>query len=431
MKIYRRFCCIFAICVMTVLCAACHSNKKEVLSTGDVEGNITTEEAAEHEAASETTGTTETDTATTEAEIKTTEADTEISEEDSYVLKAEEIMSGMTLRDKICQMLFVNPESITGADCVTIAGETTEAALVKYPVGGIMYSKKNFISISQTTEMIANTQAYSDIDLFIAADEEGGVVNRLMSTLGTTYISSMYTYKDDGVDTAYNNALTIATDMSELGFNLDFAPVCDVWSNPENTVIGKRAYSDDFEQAAELISYAVDGFHAGNLMCTLKHFPGHGDTSEDSHYSAAYVNKTEEELLDEELLPFMSGIEAGADFVMVGHLIVPDMDDVPATLSEEIVTGLLREELGYDGIVITDSLIMSAVAESYTAEEVAVMAVKAGCDMLLEPTDIDATIEAIEEAVSTGELTEDRIDESVRRILIVKLKNGLNTDTPS
>lgn len=346
--------------------------------------------------------------------------------ENEYIDEIEEILGEMTLREKICQMLLVNPESITGVLAVTSAGETTRDALEEYPVGGIMFSKKNLVSTDQTTEMISNIQSYSNIDLFIAIDEEGGVVNRIMTALDTTYINSMYTYKDDGYDTAYNNALTIASDMAELGFNLDFAPVADVWSNPDNTVIGVRAYSDDFNEAAELISYAVKGFHDGNVMCTLKHFPGHGNTVEDSHYGTAYVYKTKEELSHEELLPFISGIEAGADFIMVGHLMIPDIDDVPATLSEEIITGMLREELGYDGIIITDSLEMSAIADCYTTKETAVLAIKAGNDMLLEPSDIDGTIAAIEEAVENGEITEERIDESVRRILSVKLNYGLS-----
>ena len=136
--------------------------------------------------------------------------------------------------------------------------------------------------------------------------QHGGVVNRLMDTVGTTYIGSMYYYKDDGDETAYENAYTIANDMSALGFNLDFAPVADVWSNPDNTVIGERAYSDDYAQAAELVGNAVKGFNDGGVMCTLKHFPGHGDTAEDSHYSSAYVHRTKEEIMADEMQPFTS-----------------------------------------------------------------------------------------------------------------------------
>lgn len=337
----------------------------------------------------------------------------------------EETLAGMSLHDKICQMMFVTPESITGMGVVTAAGETTRESLEKYPVGGIMYSAQNLESSEQVTEMIANSQEYSAIDLFIAADEEGGIVNRLMSTLGTTYIDSMYNYRYDGTDTAYNNAYTIASDMSSYGFNLDFAPVADVWSNPDNTVIGERAYSDDYSQAAELVGSAVAGFEAGGVLCTLKHFPGHGDTAQDSHYSSAYVTKTKDEIMSEEMLPFEAGVEAGADFVMVGHLIVPDIDELPATLSYKIGTEMLRNEIGFEGVVITDSLNMEAISDNYTAGEAAVMAVQAGMDMLLDSADVDAAIAALEDAVESGEITEDRINQSVRRILTAKEKAGI------
>lgn len=387
---------------------------KKTVTSGDTDEAVTTEEEKE----TGVSGINEEPVADEyEKETGTTE--------DIYMKQAEEIVSDMTLREKICQMLFVSPESITGVSAVTMSGDIMQAALVEYPVGGIMYSEKNFVSKSQTADMIADAQAYSRIDLFVSTDEEGGVVSRLMGTVGTTYVKSMYTYKDEGLQTAYDNAKTIAADMYELGFNLDFAPVADVWSNQSNTVIGKRAYSDDFESAAALISYAVKGFHDGNIMCTLKHFPGHGDTVEDSHYGNAYVNKGREQIECEELLPFISGIEADADFVMVGHITVSDIEDVPASFSKEIVTGMLRDELGFDGIIITDSLLMEAVADCYTVEDMAVLAIKAGNDMLLLPQDVDRTIEAITAAVENGEITEERIDESVTRILAAKLEYGL------
>jgi beta-N-acetylhexosaminidase len=213
--------------------------------------------------------------------------------------------------------------------------------------------------------------------------------------------------------------------MAAYGFNLDFAPVADVWSNPENTVIGKRAYSDNYEQAAELVGTAADGFHAGGVLCTLKHFPGHGDTAEDSHYSSAYVKKSLEELEKEEFLPFESGISHGADFVMVGHLIVPDVDEAPATLSKTFIEDILRGELGFQGIVITDALQMSALAGNYSSEEIAVRAVQAGNDMLLEPADFKTSVQALEQAVVSGTITEERIDQSVARILSCKLKAGI------
>ena len=280
-------------------------------------------------------------------------------------------------------------------------------------------------SKDQVKEMIDNSQSYSKVGLFISTDEEGGMVNRLMNTVGTTYIDSMYNYKDEGIQKAHDNAYTIASDMAALGFNMDFAPVADVWSNPDNTVIGERAYSDDYSQAAELVGSAVKGFEDGDIMCTLKHFPGHGDTAEDSHYSSAYVKRTKDEIMADEMQPFTAGIDAGAEFVMVGHLIVPDIDELPATLSYKITTEMLRNEMHFEGIAITDSLAMGSIADNYGVGESAVMSIKAGIDMLLDPTDIDTAIDAVVQAVESGDITEDRIDDSVRKILALKEKHGL------
>lgn len=337
----------------------------------------------------------------------------------------EKTLADMSLRDKVCQMMFVRPESITGIDVVTAAGDTTKSALEQYPVGGIVYFAQNMESKDQIKEMIDNSQSYSKVGLFISTDEEGGMVNRLMNTVGTTYIDSMYNYKDEGTQKAHDNAYTIASDMAALGFNMDFAPVADVWSNPDNTVIGERAYSDDYSQAAELVGSAVKGFEDGGVMCTLKHFPGHGDTAEDSHYSSAYVRRTKDEIMADEMQPFTAGIDAGAEFVMVGHLIVPDIDELPATLSYKITTEMLRNEMHFEGIAITDSLAMSSIADNYGVGESAVMSIKAGIDMLLDPTDIDTAIDAVVQAVESGGITEDRIDDSVRKILALKEKHGL------
>ena len=359
---------------------------------------------------------------TTEEQTADSQETTEVTEEEKPSL-VDETLVGMTLHEKVCQMMFVTPEELTGEDGVTVAGDATRQALENYPVGGIVYFAKNLESQDQVKEMIDNSQKYSSIGLFVATDEEGGVVNRLMDTVGTTYIGSMYYYKDDGDETAYENAYTIANDMSALGFNLDFAPVADVWSNPDNTVIGERAYSDDYAQAAELVGNAVKGFNDGGVMCTLKHFPGHGDTAEDSHYSSAYVHRTKEEIMADEMQPFRSGIEAGAEFV--GHLIVPDIDEVPATLSYKIATGILRDELKFEGVAITDSFEMESIADNYSVDDAVVMSVKAGMDMILQPKDMASAVNSIEQAVADGELSEDRIDESVRRILTLKESRGL------
>lgn len=343
---------------------------------------------------------------------------------DPVKVRAEELLSGMTLREKLCQLMIVRPEVLTGESPVTAAGETTRLALETYPVGGLIYSVDNLVTQEQTREMISNTQSYSKLPLFISADEEGGNVGRLMYKLGTTWVNSMYSYKDQGADTAYANAKTIGTDMVSCLFNTDFAPVADVWTNPANTVIGDRAYSDDFEQAAELVASAVRGFTDAGVVCCLKHFPGHGDTSTDTHEGAAVVSKSLDELRAGEFLPFVSGIEAGADMVMIGHITVTSVDPEPATISKAIITDVLRGELGWDGVVISDSLDMGALA-GYDNGEVCVKFLEAGGDILLGIPDIETALTALEAAVTDGRLTESRIDESVQRVLELKISHGI------
>lgn len=343
---------------------------------------------------------------------------------DPVLTRAEELLAGMSLREKLCQLMIVRPEVLTGESPVTAAGETTRLALEQYPVGGLIYSVDNLVTQEQTREMIENKQSYSKIPLIISADEEGGNVGRLMYKLGTTFIHSMYSYKDMGEDTAYQNALTIGTDMVSCLFNTDFAPVADVWTNPANTVIGDRAYSDEFGQASELVAAAVRGFTESGVICCVKHFPGHGDTSTDTHEGAAVVDKSLEELRAGEFLPFEAGIEAGVDMVMVGHITVTAVDDEPATISHEVITGLLREELGWDGVVVTDSLDMGALA-GYEIGEVCVKYLEAGGDIMLGIPDLAAALTALETAVTEGRLTEQRIDESALRVLMLKLSHGI------
>lgn len=343
---------------------------------------------------------------------------------DPVLTRAEELLAGMSLREKLCQLMIVRPEVLTGESPVTAAGETTRLALEQYPVGGLIYSVDNLVTQEQTRGMIENTQSYSKIPLIISADEEGGNVGRLMYKLGTTFIHSMYSYKDMGEDTAYQNALTIGTDMVSCLFNTDFAPVADVWTNPANTVIGDRAYSDEFGQASELVAAAVRGFTESGVICCVKHFPGHGDTSTDTHEGAAVVDKSLEELRAGEFLPFEAGIEAGVDMVMVGHITVTAVDDEPATISHEVITGLLREELGWDGVVVTDSLDMGALA-GYEIGEVCVKYLEAGGDIMLGIPDLAAALTALETAVTEGRLTEQRIDESALRVLMLKLSHGI------
>lgn len=339
--------------------------------------------------------------------------------------RAQTLLDAMTTREKICQLLIVSPEALTeNGEAVTELRPELSAMLLEYPVGGLILSIGNLETREQTVRLVSDLQSASATKLFICADEEGGQVGRLMYTIGTTKLDSMFSYRALGTQTAYDNAVTLATDLQSCGFNVDFAPVADVWSNPDNTVIGNRAYSDDYDEAAELVAAAVQGFRDSNVICCLKHFPGHGSTETDSHEQSAIVDKTLHTLLQEDLKPFINGMEAGADMVMVGHLTVPSMDEQPASMSYKLVTSLLRRQMTYRGVIITDGLQMQALGD-YTDAEKAVRCLQAGVDVLLGIEDVPGAVAAVEQAITDGTLTQEQIDASVLRVLNLKLSHGI------
>lgn len=337
---------------------------------------------------------------------------------------AQALLDGMTTQEKICQLLIVHPEALTGGSTVTGMTDELAAALRAYPVGGLLLSAGNMTSGEQLAALTAALSNGCKTAPLISVDEEGGRVARLMNTVGTTKLGSMYSYRAQGTQGAHDNAQTIARDIAAYSFNTDFAPVADVWTNKRSNAIGDRAYSDDYDEAAELVAAAVKGFHDGGVICCLKHFPGHGSTKTDSHDGAATVDKTLPQLRQEDLKPFMSGIAAGADMVMVGHLTVPTMDDAPASVSRKIVTNLLRYDLGFRGVIVTDGLQMQALAQ-YTDGEKAVLALAAGNDMLLEISDVPGAVAAIEKALADGTISRAALDQSVLRILQLKLAHGI------
>ena len=335
----------------------------------------------------------------------------------------EELLAGMTLREKVCQLLVVQPQALTGTKTATAVDDAMITALGEYPVGGFLLTGEHIKTADQLAAFTRDL-ARAVPGALLTVDEEGGRVGRLMNSVGTTKLQSMYSYKDEGTKTAYKNAWILAQDLQSFGFNTDFAPVADVWTVKGNIAIGDRAYSDDYDEAAELIASAVKGFRDGGAICCLKHFPGHGSTATDSHEEAAIVNKTLETLRREDLKPFVSGVAAGADMVMVGHITVPDVDDKPASMSRKLTTDLLREELGFDGVIITDGLQMKAAGAEPDGEK-AVRCLEAGADLLLEIADVEGTVQALEQAVSDGRITEGRVDESVLRVLHLKMEHGL------
>ncbi len=373
----------------------------------------------------------EPETETAAAAEETTEAATEAVSGDPAV---EQALPDMTLEEKIYQLFIVSPESLVdnAVSCVTESGDMTKTALASKPVGGIIYFAQNLENRQQTTDMIANAQHYAKdshgIGLFIAVDEEGGQVARVADSLGTTAYSPMATYGKQG-DTAQVREIgaDIASDIAEYGFNLDFAPVADVNLNSGNE-LGSRIFSDDPEVVSEMTAAMVEGLQeSGKVSATLKHFPGLGAESGNTHYDAtARIDRTKEQLMQDEFTAFRGGIEAGADFVMVGHQIMSCAgDDLPSDLSGVVVNDWLRGELGFEGIVVTDSHTMNTISGTYSAGTAARMSIQAGVDIVLIPKDLQAAYQAVYDAVESGEIPESRIDESVRRILTVKARHGL------
>lgn len=345
--------------------------------------------------------------------------------------RVEKLLAGMDLKQKVAQMFMVTPEALTGYSKVTAAGEVTKQCFIRYPVGGVIYMAGNLIDTEQTRIMLSNMQDYSaeylGFPVFLGVDEEGGTVARIAGNraFGVEDVGNISEIGASGnCDLAYQAGGTIGAYLSALGFNLDFAPVADVWSNKKNTVVKYRSPGSDPELVRDMVIAQIEGFKEQGILCAVKHFPGHGSTSEDSHNGAAVVERTLQELFECDLIPFKGAVQAGVPFVMVGHLSLPKVveDDVPAVFSKEIITDILRGELGFDGIVITDALDMGAVTDYYSSAQAAVMAVAAGADMLLMPEDFVAAYEGVLNAVQRGELTQERIDESVRRILKVKLE---------
>ncbi len=350
---------------------------------------------------------------------------TERSDED----KINELIGSMSLAEKVWQMFITAPEDITDAEPVVQAGDMTKSALEQYPVGGFIYFSQNIESREQVTQMLSNTQSYAKIPMFMIVDEEGGRVARLGNAdVGVTKFPPMAEIGAAGDESAAGEiGATLGRELKEIGFNVDFAPVADVITVENNDDIGDRSFGTDPELVARMISAEVSGMSSQGLIATLKHFPSNGSTVTNTHNAAGVCTRTLEEMRSVEFIPFKAGIDAGADMVMVAHMAVPDIvgDETPSTLSSIVVNDLLRNELGFKGVVVSDALNMGAVTDNYTPEEAAVKAVTAGIDLILMSPDAVSAANAVIAAVENGEISEARIDESLMRIFSLKLKRGI------
>ena len=333
-----------------------------------------------------------------------------------------EIIEEMTPEERAGQLLMADFRQNPDGTGMTVLSDAAREAIQTYHLGGVILFAENLDTEEQTKALTAQMQQAAEIPLFIGIDEEGGIVSRLdKSDIPHEPIPPAAEITDSRAA-----GETIGKELQDLGILVDFAPVADVNTNPDNPVIGSRAFSAEPEIAAERVAAFVGGMEETGVSACAKHFPGHGDTTMDSHHGETYVTHDLERLREVEFLPFQAAIGAGVDFIMAGHIKTPQAttDGMPATLSAEM-TQLLRKELNFDGILITDAMNMGAITEEYGAEESVVLAIQAGMDIVLMPTDLPRATETLTEAIRNGEISEERVEESLERILSLKYEKGL------
>lgn len=355
------------------------------------------------------------------SENKSGENNNEIEEVDRIKEKVE----SMSLDEKIGQLFIV------GFEGEEINDEIVD--LVKnQKVGGLIYFSRNIIDSKQIINLNNEIKAMEkDIPLFISVDEEGGLVSRVPEEF-VKLPSSGYIGQFNDENLSYNVGKIIAKELNSLGFNMDFAPVLDINSNPNNTVIGERAFGNSAEIVSRLGVNNMEGIRDGKIIPVLKHFPGHGDTDVDSHYGLPIVKKTLEELENLEFIPFKNAIDNGADVVMISSIILENIDnEYPATMSKKIIKDILRDSLGFDGVIATDDMTMGAIVDNYNLTDAIIMSINAGSDLILVChgyDDIINSIVAVKDAVNSNIISEERIEQSVYRILKLKDKYNINNE---
>lgn len=347
----------------------------------------------------------------------------EILEEDIIVDNTLELIKSMTLKEKIGQLLIV------GFDGTNI-NEESLGYIENLKVGGFILFSRNIVDINQSLNLLNDlkeSNSNNDLPLFLSIDEEGGKVSRLPKSF--IKIPEMIKIGNKNhEDLSYEIGNILGERVKSLGFNMNFAPVLDINSNPKNPVIGSRAFGSTIKSVSKNGLQVMKGIRDVNVIPAVKHFPGHGDTNVDSHINVPVIEKTIDELKSFELIPFIKAIEEDVEMIMVAHILYPELDkDFPSTMSSKVMESLLRNELGYEGVIVSDDMTMGAIVENYTLEEGVLSFLKSGGDIALvchgreNPKKV---MERIEMAVTSGELSEQDIDEKVYRIL--KLKENYN-----
>lgn len=332
-------------------------------------------------------------------------------------------LNEMTLEEKIGQMMIIAYRKPTINDELSNLLNTVKP-------GGFIFFKENLVTYNESLELIKDIKNTAKTPMFLSIDQEGGNVDRLKTIKGITF-SKMPAMADIGktndTSIAYGTGANIAHNLKMLSLNMNFAPVIDVYSNPKNTVIGTRSFGSNAEVVAKMGLALSKGLKDNNIIPVYKHFPGHGNTETDSHVNLPIVNKSKEELLKEELIPFKEAIANGAEVIMIGHLAIPSITNsyIPASLSKKIITNLLKEELNYKNIVITDALNMKALTNNYTEKEIIEKSINAGVDILLMPENPINAVSIIIDSIKNGTIKEEQINNSVKKILELKYKYNI------
>jgi beta-N-acetylhexosaminidase len=338
-----------------------------------------------------------------------------------------EKVNNMTLDEKIGQMFIVGVDGYNLSD-------STKSLIENYKVGGFILFRNNVKDSHQLLQLlnsVKETNLTNKIPLFLSIDEEGGRVSRMPNNF-KKIPSSKIIGQINNKDFSYKVGNTIAREIKSFGFNMDFAPVLDINSNPNNPVIGDRAFGSNHNIVTRLGIETMKGFQAEEVIPVVKHFPGHGDTSVDSHIGLPTVDNDLKRLESFELIPFEEAIKNKADAVMIAHILLPEIDkENPSSMSKVIITDILRNKLDFNGVVITDDMTMGAIMENYNIGEATLKSVEAGTDIILVCHGYDKEVEvinALKDAVLKGKISEERIDESVYRILKLKKKYNLKNE---
>ena len=345
------------------------------------------------------------------------------------------ILDDMTVEEMVGQLFIAACRLDASDDPVLTASQGFDDLITSYRLGGVILFAENIETIDQTASLIADMQEASAVPLFVSTDEEGGRVSRVgantaMEATDFPPMADVGTAGDP--ELARSVGRVMGEELYALGFNMDFAPVADVFTNPQNTVIGDRAFSSDPQTAAEMVGAFVDGMQSSGVAAVIKHFPGHGDTTADTHKGTVSVSHDLARLREVEFVPFRAGIGAGSVGVMSAHIGAPNVtgDDTPSTLSHVMLADILRGELRFQGLIITDALEMKAISGTYASGDACVRAFLAGADLLLMPLSMADGYQGVLRAVQDGAIGEDRLRESVMRILSVKYDLGLFAGEP-